>query len=63
YHGIAFDTRLPIYEVSNAWLIAADVIGTYSDDGLVFYDFEEVFIKGTLNRINIKIRLKSPAKG
>ncbi|MCY8026397.1 hypothetical protein MOC05_14845 [Bacillus sonorensis] len=38
YHGIAFDTRLPIYEVSNAWLIAADVIGTYSDDGLVFYE-------------------------
>ncbi|MEC0313934.1 hypothetical protein P4472_08890 [Bacillus subtilis] len=38
YHGETFDTKQEIHEISDAWLIAADVIGTCSDDGLVFYD-------------------------
>ncbi|WP_256860382.1 hypothetical protein [Bacillus sonorensis] len=38
YHGETFDTKQEIHEISDAWLIADDVVGTYSDDWLVFYD-------------------------
>ncbi|WHF46097.1 hypothetical protein QKW34_07555 [Bacillus licheniformis] len=42
YHGETFDTKQEIHEISDAWLIAADVVGMYSDDGLVFYDTDRL---------------------
>ncbi|MCY7442515.1 MULTISPECIES: hypothetical protein [Bacillus] len=29
WHGVAFGTRLPIHEVSDAWLMRHDIIGKY----------------------------------
>ncbi|MED1127400.1 hypothetical protein [Bacillus paralicheniformis] len=43
YHGVAFDTRLPIYEVSDAWLIGPDIIGLcLDDDELTFYKTDQL---------------------
>ena len=53
YHGETFDTKQEIHEISDAWLIAADVIGTCSDDGLVFYDTDRLE-KGATDTIFMK---------
>ncbi|MED4549348.1 hypothetical protein [Bacillus licheniformis] len=42
YHGETFDTKQEIHEISDAWLIADDVVGMYSEDGLVFYDTDRL---------------------
>lgn len=42
YHGETFDTKQEIHEISDAWLIGPDIVGMYSDDGLVFYDTDRL---------------------
>ncbi|UTL73886.1 hypothetical protein [Bacillus halotolerans] len=43
WHGVAFDTGLPIHEVSDAWLMSPDIIGKYmGDDELAFYEVDRL---------------------
>ncbi|MDI6565588.1 hypothetical protein FO507_07510 [Bacillus mojavensis] len=43
WHGVAFDTGLPIHEVSDAWLMSPDIIGKYmGDDELAFYEVDSL---------------------
>ncbi|MGQ9006934.1 hypothetical protein ACTXHP_01690 [Bacillus stercoris] len=47
WHGVAFDTGLPIHEVSDAWLMSHDIIGKYmGDDELAFYEVDSLERKG-----------------
>ncbi|MED4830383.1 hypothetical protein [Bacillus atrophaeus] len=43
WHGVAFDTGLPIREVSDAWLMGPNIIGKYLGGGeLAFYEVDRL---------------------
>lgn len=52
WHGVAFDTGLPMHEVSDAWLMSPDIIGKYmGDDELAFYEVERLEKKNNVFHI------------